>query len=109
MPGKTHGHIHSAHRGLRKLSVQERRRGRWVSPLRERAESWIEALGGRHVSDAPYIKRPKNLRPALMRHVALKASRRFGVKVSPQMVERSIKQFRALAKEIRADLEFDPQ
>ncbi len=102
-------HLHSAHRELRKLSVQERRRGKWVSPLREKAESWIEALGGRHVSDAPYIKRPKNLRPALMHHVALKASRRFGVNVSHQMVERLIKQFRALEKEIRADLEFDPE
>jgi hypothetical protein len=102
-------HLHSAHRGLRKLSVQDRRRGGWVSPLREQAESWIEALGGRYVSYAPYVKRPKSLRRALMRHVALKASRRFGVNVSPQMVERSIKQFRTLEKEIRADLEFDPE
>ena len=77
--------------------------------MREKAESWIEALGGRHISDAPYIKRPKSLSPALMRFVALKASRRFGVNVSPQMVERSIKQFRALDKEIRAHLEFDPE
>jgi hypothetical protein len=101
--------LHSAHRGLRKLSVQERRRRGWVNPLREQAESWIEALGGRYVSYAHYVKRPKSLRPALMRHVALKASRRFAVNVSPQMVERSIKQFRALEKEIRADLEFDPE
>jgi hypothetical protein len=77
--------------------------------LREQAEDWIKATGGRYVSYAPYIKRPKSLSPALMRFVALKASRRFGVNVSPQMVERSIKQFRALDKEIRAHLEFDPE
>ena len=101
--------LHRAHGELRKLSVQERRRGGWVRNSREQAEDWIEATGGRYVSYAPYIKRPKSLRPALMRHVALKASGRFGVNVSHQMVERSIKQFRALEKEIRADLEFDPE
>lgn len=86
--------LRSAHRDLRKLPVQHRS-GKWVSYPRERAKDWIEnALGGRHVSYAPYIKRPKGLRPALMRYVALKASKEFGVKVSQRMVESSMKQYR---------------
>jgi hypothetical protein len=102
-------HLRRTQRDLRELSVQDRQRGGWVRNWREKAEDWIEAMGGRYVSHAPYIKRPKDFRPALMRTVALKASKHFGVNVSHQMVERSIKQFRALEKEIRADLEFDPE
>ena len=102
-------HLHDAQRNLRKLSVQDRRRGGWVRNLRGQAEDWIEATGGRYVSYAPYTKRPKGFRLALIRTVALKASKRFGVKVSPRMVERSMKRGRSEDKQIRAYLESGPE
>jgi hypothetical protein len=68
-------------RGLKTLSAQERRRrGGWVKNFREQAEDLIEATGGRYISYAPYTKRPKGFRPALLRTIALKASKRFGVR-----------------------------
>jgi hypothetical protein len=69
----------------------------------------IEATGGRYISYAHYIKRPKDFRPRLLRTIALKASKRFGVKVSQRMVERSMKQYRVEREEIRAYLEFGPK
>jgi hypothetical protein len=81
-------------RQLRKLAPHERSGG-WAKTFREQAEDLIEATGGRYISYAPYTKRPKSFRPALLRTVALKASKRFGVKVSQRMVERSMKQYRA--------------
>jgi hypothetical protein len=95
-------------RSLRKLPTHERRGG-WAKNWRSQAKDLIEATGGRYISYAPYIKRPKSFRAALLRTIALKASKRFGVKVSQQMVERSMKQHRSESKEIRAYLEFDPK
>jgi hypothetical protein len=95
-------------RSLRKLSTHERRGG-WAKNFRGQAKDWIEATGGRYISYAPYTKRPKGFRPALLRTIALKASKRFGVKVSQRMVERSMKQYRTEREEIRAYLEFGPK
>ena len=95
-------------RRLRRLPIDERVGG-WATTFREQAEDLIEATGGRYISYAPYIKRPQSFRPALSRTIALKASKRFGVKVSQRMVESSIKQYRALREEIRAYLEFCPK
>jgi hypothetical protein len=95
-------------RSLRKLPARERRGG-WAKNWRSQAKDLIEATSGRYISNAPYTKRPKSFRPALLRTIALKASKRFGVKVSQRMVERSMKQCRAESKEIRAYLEFGPK
>jgi hypothetical protein len=100
--------LQSTQHSLRKLTTRERRGG-WARNLREQAEDLIEATGGRYISYAPYIKRPQSFRPALLRTIALKASKRFGVKVSQRMVESSLKQYRALREEIRAYLEFCPK
>jgi hypothetical protein len=93
---------------LRKLATRERRGG-WARNFRSQAKDLIEATGGPYISYAPYIKRAKGFRPALLRTIALKASKRFGVKVSQRMVERSMKQYRAEREEIRAYLEFGPK
>ena len=100
--------LQSTQRSLRKLTVHERRGG-WAKNWRSQAEDLIEATGGRYISYAPYIKRPQSFRPALLRTVALTASKRFGVKVSQRMVESSMKQYRAEPEEIRAYLEFCPK
>ena len=95
-------------RALRKLPTGERRGG-WARNWRGQARDLIEATGGRYISYDPYIKRAKGFRPALLHTIALKASKRFGVKVSPRMVESSMKQYRAERKEIRAYLESCPK
>jgi len=100
--------LQSTQRSLRKLTVHERRGG-WAKNWRSQAEDLIEAPGGRYISYAPYNKRPQSFRPALLRTVALTASKRFGVKVSQRMVESSMKQYRAEREEIRAYLEFCPK
>jgi hypothetical protein len=100
--------LQSYQRSLRKLNTRERR-GSWARAFRSQAKDWIEATGGRYISYAPYIKRPTSFRPALLRTIALKASKRFGVKVSQRMVERSMKEYRAEREEIRAYLEFGPK
>jgi hypothetical protein len=95
-------------RALRKLPTRERRGG-WVGNWRSQASDLIEATGGRYISYAPYIKRPKGFRAALLRTIALKSSKRFGVKVRPRMVERLMKQYRLECQETRAHLEFGPK
>jgi hypothetical protein len=103
--------IRDHHRLLNKLPLGERRgpRAGWVRNWRERVGDLIKITGGRYVSYAPYIKRAKGFRTALLRTVALKASKRFDAKVSPRMVERAMKAHRAERAEIRAHLEFGPK
>ena len=100
--------IRDFQRSLRKLPLGERRGG-FASYWQEHVGDLIEATGGRFVSYAPYTKRAKGFRPALLRTIALKASKRFGTEVSPRMVERAMKQYRAERAAERADLEFGPQ
>lgn len=100
--------LQSTQRSLRKLLTHERSGG-WARNWRSQAKDLIEATGGQYISYAPYIKRPQSFRPALLRTIALKASKRFGVKISQRMVERSMKQYRAEREEIRAYLEFGPK
>jgi hypothetical protein len=100
--------LQSTQRSLRKLPAQERG-GRWAKNWRSQANDLIEASGGRYISYAQYTKRPKGFRAALLRTIALKSSKRFGVKVGPRMVERLMKQYRSESQEIRAHLEFGPK
>ena len=102
-PGKgALSEIRDLQRHLNKLPLDERqgRRGGWARNWRQRVGDLINSTGGRFASYTPYVRRAKGYRQALMRTVALKASKRFGVWVSPRMVERAMKEHRALLAEL---------